>query len=561
MTGKRPPSPPPQIPGFSYVRQLGSGGFSDVYLFEQERPRRTVAIKVLFGDVTTEESRRNFESEANLMAQLSSHPNIVTIYQADVTADGRSYLVMEYCPRASLDVRYRQGPLRVDETLSLGIHIASAVETAHRAGIVHRDIKPANILTTAYNRPALTDFGISGNIGAASDEVGMSIPWSAPEAFAGPNADGVLLDVYALGATVYTLLAGHSPFVRPGADNTQNKLIHRITNSRLEPLTRNDVPESLNQALAVAMAKSPTSRFGAAADFARSLQRIQAELGLAVTPIEVLDDSADHGGWNGEEDDDAPATRVRSVRSIDPGQATPGTTPAVRDQSDGGRRPGGPAAERGAGHGAAQGTAQGAGPDGRDAEHGRRADQRLAAHGQQDGPAPNGPGQHGPDQHGTRYDPPSAPGGTGADGPRQRFPVLLVAAVVVAMIVAAAVVMNLLGGTQEEPQGLEGLSQGPVDAVDPGASVPAVIGFKHSTVGENVTFTWRNPEPQDGDFYLWSTVTATEESPEQRTQPASATVERRTDGPTCIQVIMVRDDGRTSDPARYCTPDSGGGDS
>ncbi|GAA3701067.1 hypothetical protein GCM10022377_13200 [Zhihengliuella alba] len=558
MTGKRPPSPPPQIPGFSYVRQLGSGGFSDVYLFEQERPRRTVAIKVLFGDVTTDESRRNFESEANLMAQLSSHPNIVTIYQADVTADGRSYLVMEYCPRASLDVRYRQGPLRVDETLSLGIHIASAVETAHRAGIVHRDIKPANILTTAYNRPALTDFGISGNIGAASDEVGMSIPWSAPEAFAGPNADGVLLDVYALGATVYTLLAGHSPFVRPGADNTQNKLIHRITNSRLEPLTRNDAPESLNQALAVAMAKSPTSRFGSAADFARSLQRIQAELGLAVTPIEVLDDSAEHAGW-GDEDDDAPATRVRSVRSIDPERAAPPTSPGAPGQYGGApradRRAG---AEPGTGVGAGAGAGPDAAPDGRGGARARREDQDLAAHAQ-----PGDPGNgSGPVQYGQRFD--AAAGGEDADaaGPRQRFPVLLVAAIVVAMVVGAAVVVNLLGGTRSDPQGLDELPQGPADAVASDSVVPSVIGFKHSTVGENVTFTWRNPEPQDGDFYLWSSVTATEQGPERRSQTATATLERRGDGPTCVQVVMVRDDGRTSDPARYCTsPEEAGGES
>ena len=126
-----------------------------------------MAVKVLLSDLKTEGARRRFESEANLMAQLSSHPYIVTIYEAEVTDAGHSYLAMEYCSRPSLDVRYRRQRFSVDEVLAVGIQVASAVETAHRAGIAHRDIKPANILVTDYNRPALTDFGISGTLGGS----------------------------------------------------------------------------------------------------------------------------------------------------------------------------------------------------------------------------------------------------------------------------------------------------------------------------------------------------------------------------------------------------------
>ncbi len=218
MSSKRPVAPPPPIPGFTYVSLLGSGGFSDVYLYEQDRPRRKVAVKVLLSDLKTEGARRRFESEANLMAQLSSHPYIVTIFEAEVTEDGHSYLAMEYCSRPSLDVRYRRQRFSVDEVLAVGIQVASAVETAHRAGIAHRDIKPANILVTDYNRPALTDFGISGTLGSDADEdAGMSIPWSPPEQFRDGPVDGVMVDVWALGATLYTLLAGRSPFVLPGS--------------------------------------------------------------------------------------------------------------------------------------------------------------------------------------------------------------------------------------------------------------------------------------------------------------------------------------------------------
>ena len=279
MSSKRPVAPPPPIPGFTYISLLGSGGFSDVYLYEQDRPRRKVAVKVLLSDLKTEGARRRFESEANLMAQLSSHPYIVTIFEAEVTEAGHSYLAMEYCSRPSLDVRYRRQRFSVDEVLAVGIQVASAVETAHRAGIAHRDIKPANILVTDYNRPALTDFGISGTLGGDADEdAGMSIPWSPPEQFTDGNVDGVLVDVWALGATLYTLLAGRSPFVLPGADNSQRELISRITSMPVPRLGRADVPESLELALSTAMAKSrglplflgPRLRPGPAADPGRT---------------------------------------------------------------------------------------------------------------------------------------------------------------------------------------------------------------------------------------------------------------------------------------------------
>ena len=318
MSSKRPVAPPPPIPGFTYISLLGSGGFSDVYLYEQDRPRRKVAVKVLLSDLKTEGARRRFESEANLMAQLSSHPYIVTIFEAEVTKDGHSYLAMEYCSRPSLDVRYRRQRFSVDEVLAVGIQVASAVETAHRAGIAHRDIKPANILVTDYNRPALTDFGISGTLGSDADEdAGMSIPWSPPEQFRDGPVDGVMVDVWALGATLYTLLAGRSPFVLPGADNSQRELISRITNSPVPRLGRADVPESLELALSTAMAKSAASRYSSAHAFALALQRIQAELNLSVTPFEVLEEA--HAD-DSHPDDGFEETRVRSIASVDPDQ-------------------------------------------------------------------------------------------------------------------------------------------------------------------------------------------------------------------------------------------------
>src|SRR3954465_3891700 len=101
------PAPPPNLPGFSYVRVLGSGGFADVFLYEQNMPRRQVAVKVMLNEVVNEQGRQVFQPEANPMARVSAPPAILTVYQASVSADGRPYLVMELCS-ASLSERYRR---------------------------------------------------------------------------------------------------------------------------------------------------------------------------------------------------------------------------------------------------------------------------------------------------------------------------------------------------------------------------------------------------------------------------------------------------------------------
>jgi serine/threonine protein kinase len=179
---RRLPSQPPVLPGFSYVHVLGSGGFADVFLYEQNMPRRQVAVKVMLSEVVNDQVRQMFQAEANLMAQLSAHPSILTVYQASVSSDGRPYLVMELCS-SSLSERYRREPIPVPEVLRIAIKIGSAVETAHQAGVLHRDIKPSNLLQTAYGHPVLSDFGIASTLGAQQQEesVGLSIPWSAPE--------------------------------------------------------------------------------------------------------------------------------------------------------------------------------------------------------------------------------------------------------------------------------------------------------------------------------------------------------------------------------------------
>jgi serine/threonine protein kinase len=291
----RLPSAPPILPGLAYIRPLGSGGFADVFLYEQDMPRRDVAVKVLPSDVRDADLRRMFNAEADVLAHLSAHPSIVTVYQAGISADGRPYIVMEFCP-GSLAQRYRIERIPVEEVLTIGVKMASALESAHRAGLVHRDVKPSNILVTTFGAPVLADFGISSSLTrATADEVlAMSIPWSAPEVIAEQTAGTVASEVWSLGATVYSLLAGHSPFERRDrGQNTKEQLRRRIAKATYTDIARTDVPASLQAVLARAMSRDPRQRYASAREFADALRAVQTELGISPTPLEIAAD-----GWS-----------------------------------------------------------------------------------------------------------------------------------------------------------------------------------------------------------------------------------------------------------------------
>ncbi|MDJ0334699.1 serine/threonine-protein kinase [Salinibacterium sp. G-O1] len=291
---RRLPSSPPILPGFSHIHVLGSGGFADVFLYEQNMPRRQVAVKVMLSEIVNDQVRQMFQAEANLMAQLSAHPSILTVYQASVSSDGRPYLVMELCS-SSLSQRYRTERLPVAEVLRIAVKIGSALETANRAGVLHRDIKPSNILTTAYGNPVLSDFGIAATLGESEsfEAVGMSIPWSAPEVLMDETAGTVQSEVWAFAATTYSLLAGRSPFEIPGGSNKSTDLISRINRAKPQPIGRGDVPASLERALIRGMSRKPEARQSSVIELVHELQAIESEMGLAQTAVEsVIDEWA-----------------------------------------------------------------------------------------------------------------------------------------------------------------------------------------------------------------------------------------------------------------------------
>ncbi len=326
---RRLPSQPPVLPGFSYVHILGSGGFADVFLYEQNMPRRQVAVKVMLSEVVNDQVRQMFQAEANLMAQLSTHPSILTVYEASVSGDGRPYLVMELCS-SSLSERYRRERIPVPEVLRIAVKIGSAIETAHRAGVLHRDIKPSNILTTQYGHPVLSDFGIASTLTTQREEdsVGLSIPWSAPEVLLDETSGTIASEVWALAATVYSLLAGRSPFEDPNGSNSSSDLMSRIARAKPQPIGRTDVPSSLEALLRRAMSRRPENRPASVIELVRELQTIEAELGVPQTPLEVAMDEWALGTVADLED----RTRLRPV----PGAAH---APAPRRRR---RRAGGP---------------------------------------------------------------------------------------------------------------------------------------------------------------------------------------------------------------------------
>ncbi len=289
---RRTTAVPPVLAGYSYIRPLGSGGFADVFLYEQDMPRRAVAVKVLVDDAINPEVLRTFNAEADILARLSAHPSIVTIFQASISGDGRPYFVMEYCPD-SMSARYKTAPLPVADVLATGVRMASALETAHRSGVLHRDIKPSNVLITTLGTPVLADFGIAGSLSRVeeSPEVfAMSVPWSSPEVLQGEISGSIPSEVWSLGATLYTLLAGRSPFDSPSRERIpRDQLQARIVKAKYIPTGREDVTMRVESALMRCLEKAPAKRYGSMLELAEDLRMAQYEMGIAPTPLEVVD--------------------------------------------------------------------------------------------------------------------------------------------------------------------------------------------------------------------------------------------------------------------------------
>ncbi|WP_166984463.1 serine/threonine-protein kinase [Paramicrobacterium fandaimingii] len=528
---------PPHIRGLEAERLLGSGGFSDVFLYRQDLPRRQVAVKVLSLDEVTESSRAAFVAEANLMAQLSAHPYIVTIYNAAVAEDGRPYFVMEYCPGPSLSQQYRYRQFTIADVLRTGIRLTSAVATAHSAGILHRDIKPANVLTNAYGWPALADFGISSAVDAdhspagEAQSLGMSIPWSPPEMFADHPVADVRSDVFSLAATVCTLLAGRSPFEVPGQPNGAIDLIGRIERGTVTPMERTDVPPSLLAVLRRGMASRREDRFPSAIDFGRSLQRVELELSYSATPLDVpnLASAKPQNDDTGED-----ATRIRPMTTVTPSQQTP-PPQAPTDDDATVARPVKPVTAQ-----PPRGDNSPARPRPVTPQVPIPADTGSTA---RRGPVPVHPTEENAD---------AAPQSEASTKPRRRI-LPIVIGVVALIVVGGGVTASLLLGGQQGTEETQAPTGKPL--IITGVPTPEERGITVSEDGSSVTFEWANPEPEDGDVFVWFRSDGAEPGDKHVVAEPTVTVAGVADGDkVCVTVVISRANGKTStDPLEMCS--------
>src|SRR5215469_12369400 len=149
------------FPGFVEVTEIGGGAFSTVYRAVEESTERPVALKALRVENLPPFVVEAFDQEMKALGAVSSHPNIVTLLRPLKTPEHRAVLVLELCEESYAQRIRRTGTLSARDAVSVGIKIAGALETAHRAGFLHRDVKPQNLLVTGYGEPALSDFGVA----------------------------------------------------------------------------------------------------------------------------------------------------------------------------------------------------------------------------------------------------------------------------------------------------------------------------------------------------------------------------------------------------------------
>ncbi|HEY0452349.1 serine/threonine-protein kinase [Actinophytocola sp.] len=215
------------VPGYEIIDVLGRGGFGVVYRARQVTIDREVAIKVDTRVILDDRDQRRFLREVRAAGRLSGHPHVVEIYDAGVLPDARPYLVMELCPGGSLAERERMSPREVAE---IGQKLADALAAAHDLGVLHRDIKPGNILVKRYGTVGLADFGLAALVEAGRDSsvtlAALTPAYAAPEAFH-LHPPTVQSDVYALTATLYTLLAGYPPRFPATGDLSVPEIVRR----------------------------------------------------------------------------------------------------------------------------------------------------------------------------------------------------------------------------------------------------------------------------------------------------------------------------------------------
>ena len=255
-------------------RELGEVGMATVYLANDVRHDRQVAIKVLRPELAAVIGAERFLAEIRTTANLQ-HPHILPLFDSG-EADGFLFYVMPYVEGESLRERLdRDRQLPVQEAVRIASDLSEALDHAHRKGVVHRDIKPANVLIQD-GRPLIADFGIALAVGSAGGarltETGLSLGtpyYMSPEQATGDQTVGLSSDIYALGCVLFELLVGEPPYVGPTAQAVLGKIITGGPVSARE--RRKSVPEHVDGAIQKALERVPADRFPTGGDFGLAL--------------------------------------------------------------------------------------------------------------------------------------------------------------------------------------------------------------------------------------------------------------------------------------------------
>src|SRR2546427_617634 len=268
---------------YAVERELGRGGMATVFLAEDLKHRRPVAIKVLHPELAAAVGADRFLREIEIAARLQ-HPHILPLYDSG-TAAGFLYYVMPYVEGESLRDRLeREKQLSLEDTLRIGGEVAGALAYAHSHGVVHRDIKPENVMLSG-STAVVADFGIARAVTAAGDArqltqtgtvIGTPAYMSPEQATGSAEIDG-RSDQYSLACVVYEMLVGEPPFTGP----TPQAVMARHSLDAVSPpsIVRATIPDATEDAILRALSKVPADRFATAALYAEALQQPSAITG------------------------------------------------------------------------------------------------------------------------------------------------------------------------------------------------------------------------------------------------------------------------------------------
>ena len=279
-----------QIQNYRIVSQLGSGGMGEVYLAEDIRLKRKVALKLLPPHFTVNPDRvRRFEREARTASALN-HPNIVTIYEIG-QENTTHFIAAEFVDGKTLRQRINEKPFTLEETLSVSIQVADALSGAHAAAIVHRDIKPENIMIRQDGYVKILDFGLAKLTEQQTTESDLETPtllqtnpglvmgtvqYMSPEQARAKNV-GFRTDIWSLGIVMYELLAGHVPF----SGETPSHVMVSLMEEQLPSLRDHaNVPEDLDRFVAKALRKNQKERYQSADQLGGELRSLKQKLQL-----------------------------------------------------------------------------------------------------------------------------------------------------------------------------------------------------------------------------------------------------------------------------------------